>query len=302
MIAYVVPAGGIAGGIKVAYQFVDRLGELGVAACIATPDGQAHTWFRSMAPVACEEDLLGLLGPDDLVMFSLPHDYERLASIGVPLAFHCQGTDPLIDPIICDPDVAILTCWSQAADYVQQRAGRTSVDVGMGISDAFFLSGDTKRLNRVAYMPRQGAAFAEAVIAHLPDVEPVAIDGRDEERVAMVLKRSSVFVASAEGEWFGLPTLEAMAAGCIVLSPPVLGGMGYLRDGVNCVIGDEACLGGFLARITDHREQARLMAMRHAAIASALDYRVRAHRERVRQFAESLPASVRRPIGWTDHA
>ena len=48
------------------------------------------------------------------------------------------------------------------------------------------------------------------------------------------MKHCSIYLATAEGEWSGLPALEAMSAGCVVVSVPVLGGMEYLDDGVNC--------------------------------------------------------------------
>jgi glycosyltransferase involved in cell wall biosynthesis len=62
------------------------------------------------------------------------------------------------------------------------------------------------------------------------------IEGLPEREVGRLLKKSGIFLATAEGEQFGLPALEAMAAGCVVLSVPVKGGMEYLHDGDNCFV------------------------------------------------------------------
>ena len=174
MIAYVVPSAGIFGGIKVAYQFVDLLQDQGVATCIATPDGKASGWFRSRAPVVSRAWALDRLGDDDALMFSLPHDHAELKRTALPLFFHCQGTDPLIDPVLRDPDVAVLTCWQQAQDYAHATSGREAIDVGISISPAFHHRGELKDPHVATYMPRRGREVAER-LAPEPR-RPVAFD------------------------------------------------------------------------------------------------------------------------------
>ena len=286
MIVYCVPSEGVYGGIKVAYRFVDALQASGVAACIATPDGRASQWFRSQAPVLSRLEALGRLGADDIVMFSLPHDYLELRRTGSRLVFHCQGTDPLIDPILRDLDVTVLTCWQQAAEYVRDVAGREPIEVGIDIPEQFFHRGEAKDPHVALYMPRRGREAALALGRACRELEPVAIDGLDETEVALMMRRASIYLATAEDEWFGLPALEAMAAGCLVYSLPVRGGIEYLEDGVNCFVGDLTYLEDAIGRAL-HPEQAdRHQAMRSAAIATALQYRSALQAPKVAVFAE----------------
>jgi glycosyltransferase involved in cell wall biosynthesis len=49
--------------------------------------------------------------------------------------------------------------------------------------------------------------------------------------VAAVLKRTDVFVPISAKEAFGLPPLEAMAAGCAVVGYPGDGGFEFMRHG-----------------------------------------------------------------------
>ena len=55
-------------------------------------------------------------------------------------------------------------------------------------------------------------------------------------KTAAVMKHAGIYIATSVNEQFGLPALEAMAAGCLVISVPVKGGMEYLKDGYNCLV------------------------------------------------------------------
>lgn len=231
MIVYFLPGVGRYGGIKVGFQFAELLRSLGVPVVVATPGGEAPRWFRCSVPVVVRESAIAGLGADDVAIFSLPHDHAELRHTPARLVFHCQGTDPLIDDVLHDRSVHALACWRQAHEYIEQRTGRAPIDVGISISDCFFDDPTTRVAGRIAYMPRRGAVDPVLAAAEVGGFEVCAIDGDDEDEVAAKLRSSDVFVAVAEGEWFGLPALEAMASGCSVLSVPVLGGTEYLHDG-----------------------------------------------------------------------
>lgn len=273
MNAYFLPGNGIYGGIKVACQFVDLLDRLGVQMVIATPDGNAPQWLRSSAPVLSHETALAMLAPDDPILFSLPHDHEWLAATGHPLIFHCQGTDPLIDPVLADPAVLTLTCWQQAHDYVSERGQRAPIEVGMSIADTFFYAGQRKHEQRVATMPRRGAEYAQQAEKACPQLQFVAIDAATEDDVALALQQSNYFLATAVGEWFGLPALEAMAAGCVVLSVPVIGGREYLQHGENAMMVEPNQIATTLAMLAADDQCIVRRQLRNAAIATARGYR-----------------------------
>jgi glycosyltransferase involved in cell wall biosynthesis len=288
MIHYFLPSAGIYGGVKVGYQFAELLWEIGRPAVVASPAGEAAQWLACSVPVVDREAALARLGPADVAIFSLPHDHAALAETGARLVFHCQGTDPRIDPVLRDPRLRVLTCWAQASDYVRQGFGREPIEVGISVSDVFF-SGAPAREDRVGFMPRRGHSLARRCRRRNRWLDFVAIEDSSEAEVARELARASVFLATARGEWFGLPALEAMASGCVVLSVPVRGGMEYLRPGENCVVSEPARLPeelGRLARPEAAGERARL---RRAALVTAGRYRRSRQRERLRQLLTSLP-------------
>jgi len=287
---YFLPTDAIYGGVKVGYQFAELLSALGRPTVVASPEGRAAQWLRAAVAVVDRKEALERLGPGDVAIFSLPHDHAELAPTGAHLVFHCQGTDPLVDPILRDPDVVVLTGWEQAATYVREGFGREPVEVGIGVSDVFFAGRGPASAGVVAHMPRRGRRIAERCRRACPQLEFVAIDGEDEASVARILHDAAFFLATAPGEWFGLPALEAMAAGCVVLSVPVLGGMEYLRSGENCIVSDAAAFPDALRRLAGPGSAGLRARLRHAALATAWRYRLARQRDLLRERLPEIPA------------
>ncbi len=271
MITYFLPGHGIYGGIKVAYQFVDALNQLGVPARIAAPEGLAETWFDARASVISRESVLNEPAQGTWV-FSFPPDYRELRDRANRLVYHCQGTThELVDTILADPGVWILTCWDEARERAASF-GRNPCDVGIGVPEVFFHSGASKVPLSVAYMPRRGSDVLEHVrhaISLVPGASLKPIDGMHEREVAETLQHSSIFIATSEGEAFGLPALEALASGCLVLSVPVVGGTEYLKA-ARCAVVPPDQLGEALISLLrrDREPSSRLDRVLGRAVAS----------------------------------
>lgn len=293
MITYFLPDPGVHGGVKVACQFVELLGEAGARAVVSLPGGRAPTWFACRAPVVDEASALAALGASDWAMLTWPPHYPTLRATPARLVNHAQGVTDM-DAIYADPRVLLLTCWADAADYVRTRFARQPIEVGLAISDAFFFSGEVKRDARVAFMPRRGRTIAEACITAVPACEYVAIDGCSEVDVAAGLKSAGIYLATSVDEDFGLPALEAMAAGCVVVSVPVRGGMEYLESGVNCLVVAPQEMPATLEWITRPAQGATRQRLRHAAVATAYRYRRSVQRRR-------LAALLRGPLACLLH-
>lgn len=295
MNTYFLPGAGIFGGIKTGFQFADALAAAGVKVVMALPGAQAPQWFRSTAPVVDRAAALAALRPGDVAIFSLPSDHAELKATPARLVYHCQGTAPEIDPILADLDVTILTCWQQARDHAEAR-GRRPIDVGIAVSDCFFYDRTPKHRDTVSFMPRRGAPIVRNVALSMPWLDLTPIDGLHEDAAAAIMMRSRFHLATSVGEWFGLPALEAMAAGCIVLSVPVLGGREYLHDGINCLIGEPGDMPDLLARLT-RPDAARLRdRLRAGAMAAASRYRPGRHRTMVRQ---AIAAELQAVMSWS---
>jgi hypothetical protein len=110
---------------------------------------------------------------------------------------------------------------------------------------------------QVAVMPRKRPADGPLLQALLRSLHPalaevpwVVIDGLGRAEVAQALAESQVFVALSHHEGLGLPPLEAMAAGCLVLGFDGGGGQEYATpdNGLWVADGDVEALAHALAR------------------------------------------------------
>ncbi|WFB35513.1 glycosyltransferase [Kiritimatiellota bacterium B12222] len=236
MIYYSLPGHGMYGGIKTGAQFVYHLQNAGIPCVLVTPEGLAPQWFDISIPVISEETCFPSLSAADTMIFSLPFDYERLKALPSKLIYHCQGTHPAMIPICQDPDILLFSAWPQAENEMRHISGRETYDTGIAVSDVFFYDGRVKSGKKVAVMPRRGAEWIQACQQAQPEKIYLTIDGAHERETAAIMKESSIYLATSVDEGFGLPALEAMAAGCAVLSVPVRGGMAFLHHGKNASI------------------------------------------------------------------
>jgi hypothetical protein len=279
-----LPEAGIFGGVKFGFRLVEMLNDVGASAVVVLPDGRAPRWFAARAPILCEADALPRLREDDWRMITWPPDHERLSRLPGRFVNHCQGTDPRMDPILGDPDVRVLTCWEQSARWLRDRFGREPIEIGIHVATEFFPRGERKRDLQVAFMPRRGNELARRCMRRVPRLDYLPIDGRHEREVARRLRGAGLFLATAVGEEFGLPALEAMAAGCVVVSVPVKGGMEFLRDGENCVVADPEDIADRLDWIARPENARRRALLRQRAVATALRYRPSVQRRRLAEL------------------
>lgn len=281
MIYSFLPEAGIFGGVKFGFRLVELLNQVGAPAVVVLPDGRAPRWFASHAPIVAEAESFARLREDDWRMITWPPDHRRLAGLPGRFVNHCQGTDPQMDPILADPGVRVLTCWDQSARWVRERFGREPIEIGIHVATEFFPRGERKRDLQVAFMPRRGNDLARRCMRVVPRLDYLPIDGRHERDVARLLRGAGLFLATAVGEEFGLPALEAMAAGCVVVSVPVKGGMEFLRDGENCIVATPEDLGERLDWIARPENARRRALLRQRAVATALRYRPSVQRRRL---------------------
>lgn len=293
---YFLPGTGIHGGIKVGFQFAQMLAEHGAPMVVVTPDGRAPHWFDAAVAVISRPAALAAIRPSDVILFSLPHDYAEIRSTGARMIFHCQGTDPLIDAILADPDVALLSCWEQADSYMRERSGRPPIAVGIAISDCFFYDGRPKLADQLAYMPRRGVEIADAARVACPGLRFLPIAGASESETAAAMQQSAYFLATSVGEWLGLPALEAMAAGCVVVSVPVLGGMEFLRDGETALVVPADRIGGALADLAQRNAASLRSRIRDNAAAIAHQYRLN---KQFRRLKTLLGGTLGEALSWT---
>lgn len=153
---------------------------------------------------------------------------------------------------------------------------------------------DQGRKRQVVYMPRKRAAEAswvrELFLMRYPqfrDVPWVEIKNRSRKEVAALMAESLIFVSFSHMEGLGLPPLEAMASGCLVVGFTGGGGSEYATSENGRWVGD-----GDLDSLVD------AIALDLALDQQATSERQKAGRRTVHDFSnESFEASLQ--SAWT---
>jgi glycosyltransferase involved in cell wall biosynthesis len=245
------------GGIWAIYRFVDDLVASGVAARVVHQErGFRCRWFENHTPVTWLDDVT--LGVGDLLavpevsistMASLsPGTPMVLLSQGPYLTFHNAGLPPAPSPaVLPDSVVSIITGSEDARDYLELVFPETPIErIHYGVDPQLFtpLSGSKERA--IAYMPRRRGEDLVQVLrilerrGALDGWRLYPIDRLTERGKAEVLGRSAIFLSFNEREGFGLPPVEAMAAGCVVIGFAGRGGREYLLPETSFLIEDGA--------------------------------------------------------------
>ena len=232
------------GGVRTLYRHVEILRNAGFDAYVVQyQNGFRPGWFSSEVPVLYAEGGLAL-HPEDWAVIPEDHSLVRggLENVGCRKAIFCQGHYQIFE---CIPPTASWTDYGATAVLVSSLPIRDFVRSVFAIEPAYIpLSLDLElfrplaepRKLQLAYMPRKGAhhlRMVQALIHHgapeLADIPWIPIDGHGEAEVAAILGRSAFFLATGHREGFGLPPLEAMACGALVVGFRAGGGAEYAR-------------------------------------------------------------------------
>jgi hypothetical protein len=235
------------GGIRKLYQSVDILNAAGLnAAIMHTRPGFRCTWFENNTHVVNTRQAV-IYSKDVIVVpeiyggsiRDLPKNIRQVIfNQNVYLTLRSLAESPANAAAYIDnPDLALVLVVSEdSANVIEYAFPRTPIRrIRLGLDpDLHHPSMDRKR-RRIAYMPRKRACDAKLVLELLrnrnvlDDWELIAIEQRSEAEAAELLRSAQIFLSFNRQEGFGLPPLEALACGCLVVGYTGYGGREYFR-------------------------------------------------------------------------
>lgn len=229
------------GGVIVQGMHVASLRQAGYDAKLAsTHNGGLPAWIDQGAALENSKELR--INPGDtLVMHdSIPrHIFDRFISMPLKRVFFCQnhyflgGTLQPHEQLSDFPIDAFLCVSEPIAAYLR--------DVH-GVPDPIVIRPAIRSVNRrpmpkklqICYMPRKRLTECGALMYGFRYLYPqmagtafVSIHDRHPDDVASIMAESAVFLSLSRNEGLGLPPLEAMAAGCLVVGYHGGGGLDY---------------------------------------------------------------------------
>lgn len=229
------------GGVQVIYDHVRHLVQNGYEAYVVhgssnfTPD-----WFDTQVPVLFLDQQFQSF-PGDLII--IPEDYagllEYFKGVSARKLIFCQNHFYLFEGMQENNTLSsfgisgVITCSDVATDFVRTYMEVPQIYTVHNAISEHFKPANHKKL-QVAYMPRKRPLEArfirrlcQLLVKSDLSVTWVPIDKMPQQEVARTLGESSIFLALNRLEGFGLPPLEAMASGCLVVGFTGFGGRDY---------------------------------------------------------------------------
>ncbi len=299
-----------AGGVRVIYRHVSLLVKNGYPAFVVhfKPENRP-TWFKSDASVIFAADGLGL-APDDIIVIPEDHAQALNAFAAAPVTkfVFCQNHFYVFDGLgegrnWADFGVSGVFCCSRVIqDFLTSVLGLPQAPVvPNSIDRSLFRPGEQSADGRIriAVMPRKMArqlTFIHRLFIRLcPDADRVvwlAIDGVKEAQVAETLGRSTIFLSLSRYEGFGLPPVEAMACGNVVVGFHGYGGLEYAtpENGYWCPEGDLVECARTLSRVVSLalKDGDELAKVRQAGLETAAGYSIEAQERALISFWEGV--------------
>lgn len=233
------------GGAGVLYKHVDLLNQHGFHAFIALSEKPSVDYYDFNIPLLIHNDSIELEPSDICVIPEVFPDYmEALRSIRAKKIMFCQNQYYL--PFKQNPEIGILE-YPVDSFIVSSEALRTFFYDVYGIANIPLIpyAIDTQvyvsvqnKVRQIAFMPRKlpaEAKFIEATFKRMykrySEIPWVSIDNTTMKRSAEIMGESEIFLSLSHQESFGLPPLEAMSCGCLVVGFHGDGGREYMNNG-----------------------------------------------------------------------
>jgi len=242
-IYYCTSGPAVAGGQHVNAEHVAELREAGLRAYLLhIPSNSESEPFQSIAPVLQISQIQKFLEDDVVVVPESWRDVLRyFSSKKVRKIIHCQNPFYLfhsfesIHALVRHGYREVISCSGFTTQMIRQFGYEGTIyTIRPSISESFFANQSKPRKLQIAYMPRKRAVESEFIKglfrSHYPQLNKISwvpIENKSRLECAAILQESSIFAAFGHIEGLGLPPLEAMASGCIVVGLHGLGGAEY---------------------------------------------------------------------------
>jgi hypothetical protein len=304
-IYHILPFNPIPSGvIKVVYQLVELERQLGHNACIVYKDNKRPTWFEHSVPHLTESEMNASADKQhDLIVGW--EDVEPLLRSGFHnKVMYVQG-HVFINRSLPYHGLDVWISSKHNQMMLPQFEDRETYMVSPFIDERVFycddmIDYDTWTKQRTTEILIQERKFGRKTIMEMMAADTFPYTHSDlrervkilpdcsEKQFAEELRRAKVFIAHSFPEGLGLPPLEAMASGCIVVGFTGGGGGDFMNHGDNAFVvhedGDYKGL-NIMLHFARTAEWNTADSMRAAGIATAKIY----SRERTRQqLAEAL--------------
>ncbi len=239
-IYYCIRRGANSGGEAVNEDHVLALRAMGYRAYLFYIEDAPLGHFASRAPVLRAGKSM-VFAPNDVLVVPEPWRFhiDGFAPMNVKKVMHCQNPYYLFNGVDDASEIekkgisAVITCSDYTTGLLRRVGYGGVLQTIQPALSGLFQNTREKKL-QIAFMPRKRefeTSFVKGLFRSLyPDLRDipwVPIHNMSLEDCARTLDESAIFAAFSYIEGLGLPPLEAMASGCVVVGFNGLGGADY---------------------------------------------------------------------------
>ena len=234
-----------AGGVRKIYQYVDWLNEAGFDAVVMHQQpGFRCTWFESASRVMAFREcwpprLWDLLIVPEILAWQFvtvaPNVPKIILNQNAYQTFAWATEKYNVNPYTRPEVLGVIVVSEDSRAYLNACFPALPVMRVRYSVDGRLFQPNTRKIKQIAYMPRKKETDARQVLAilrfrdALKGFAPVEIKGKTEAQSAAILRESTIFLSFSTQEGWGLPPMEAMACGCIVVGYNGRGGAEFMR-------------------------------------------------------------------------
>lgn len=264
------------GGTRKVYRSVDVLNAAGISAAVVHhAKGFRCDWFPNETKVVSASDLT--VSPSDVIVVpeiyttsicALPSGIRQVIlnqNVYVTLDSIASGTPDATKPFLNNPNlVAVAAVSDQNAELLRYAFRGLSVHrIRWALDPTVYFPSPVLPGRRIAFMPRRRAHDAAQVISLLrlrgvlDGWEVVEIAGCSEWGAAELMRSCRLFLSLSEREGLGLPPLEAIACGCLVVGFTGYAGVEFFHPPFATAIedGDIGTFAAGVERLLDWTEE-----------------------------------------------
>ncbi len=278
------------GGVKTIYSHVSHLVKNGYPAFVVhNQAGFKLPWLECDVPILYSAGKDFQLSPKDIIV--IPEDYraalDALREINIKKYIFCQNHFYIFkglrkDTTWADLGIDVFCSSEIISKFLQSVFDYDGLPV-IHCAIHLDLFKPRKKKLQIAYMPRKRPAemdfirnLFDRLYKQYKEVPWICIDKVNEAKVAQILSESAIFLSTSLYEGFGLPPIEAMACGCVVVGFHGGGGLEYAssENGYWCEEGDiiefVRTLGHVVSLIDNNDE--KVNKVRNQALKKAREY------------------------------
>lgn len=296
------------GGVKVFYQHVKSLRELGFKAdVIAMGKFDGNIYYPDIKALNIRDTGFDLK-ENDVVLATEFCPYDALKfrnAIKIMFAQSWIFLHSRLDPTDREKSYRelgydyVISCSDYITRTIKAINDEDCVTITNAIDDTVFYPDPVLReKNTVLCLPRKNARDIETIRKIVERKNPAVrfhyADGLDEAGIAEAFRRADLFLASGYPEGFALPSIEAMFSGAVVVGFAGRGGREFMIDGVTALVSEDGdCISvseNLIQLLSDDKKKEELRAKARQVVQES--YKIDHLKTRLKAFYDALNEKI----------